>query len=193
VPPTLLVSAIGVIPDAASSVSIDLKFEGDIIYLLGDTHDELGGSEYFALLGFVGNSVPKVEADKNKKLYQRFYKAVQKGLVASAIPVLRGGLGIALAKSAMAGGLGASLDLAKVKGTSKRADLKLFSESQGRILVSVAAKDKKAFESIMQGTSFAEVGQVGGDKILITERGKRAASIPVTAAHKSFKSTFNNF
>ncbi len=193
VPPTLLVSAISVIPDSNKSVSIDFKFEGDIIYLLGDTHDELGGSEYFAHLGFVGNNVPKVEADKNKKLYQKFYKAVQKELVVSALPVLRGGTAIALAKSAMAGGLGVSADLNKVKGTSKSADFKLFSESQGRIIVSVASKNKKAFESLMQGSSISEIGKVTGDKILITDKSKKVASLPVKAALEAYKSTFKNF
>ncbi len=193
VPPTLLVSAIGVIPDATKSVSIDFKFEGDLVYLLGDTHDELGGSEYFASLGFVGNNVPRVEADKNKTLYQKFYKAVKEGLVASAIPVLRGGLAVALAKSAMGGMIGASIDISKIIGTSKAADLKLFSESQGRILVSIAPKNKKAFETLMKGSSFSLLGKVSLDKIVITEKDKKIVSLSVSAAHKAYKSTFKNF
>lgn len=193
VPPTLLVSAIGVVPDASKSVSIDFKFEGDLIYLLGDTYDELGGSEYFASLGYVGNNVPRVEADKNKKLYQKFYKAVKGRLVASAIPVLRGGVAVALAKSAMGGMLGAQINLSKVKSTSKSANFKLFSESQGRILVSIAPQNKSAFERVLNGSSYSLVGKVGGDKIVVTDKKSKVVSLKVSDAHKAYKSTFSNF
>ena len=68
VPPTLLISSIGLIEDVEKTISIDVKFSGDLVYILGETNDELGGSEYFALNKSVGNKVPKVDGQKNKKL-----------------------------------------------------------------------------------------------------------------------------
>jgi len=198
VPPTLLVSAIGVIPDAGRSVSIDFKFEGDLVYLLGETYDELGGSEYFAYLSdklkreYVGNNVPRVEALKNKKMYQQYYRAVQKELVASSIAVSRGGLAVALAKSAMAGGLGADISLEKISKHTTSDDFTLFSESQGRMLITINPKDKKAFEEIMKGTVFALVGKVEGSEIKVVGK-KTKINLKVTDALKSYRSTFKNY
>ena len=61
VPPTLLISSIGIHPDVIKSVSMDAKIEGDLVYVIGNTAEELGGSEYFALLGGIGNTVPKLD------------------------------------------------------------------------------------------------------------------------------------
>ena len=96
--PTLLVSAIGVIPDVTQAMTIDFKRVGDLIYLVGETNDELGASEFGG-----GGNVPIVDVKKNAKTYDVVSSAIQKGLVASALSVGRGGLGIALAKSAVAG------------------------------------------------------------------------------------------
>src|SRR3989338_4565615 len=106
IPPTLLVSSIGVIKDVRKAHSIDFKFDGDLIYLLGDTHDELGGSEYMRYLSeqdketYTG-TVPEVQGEKNKKMYRTFAKLTDSGLLASAISVGRGGLALALLKSSM--------------------------------------------------------------------------------------------
>jgi phosphoribosylformylglycinamidine synthase len=192
VPPTLLISAIGVIDDAEKSVSIDFKFENDLIYLLGDTYDELGGSEYFAYLGHIGNNVPGVDAVKNKKLYQTFQKAIKKELVSSAISITRGGIAVALAKSAMSGMLGAEVSLEKISKNTSSDDFTLFSESQGRLLVSIAPKDKKEFEDLMKGVSCTFVGKVSKDILKITGK-KSKAALKVSDALKSYRSTFKGY
>jgi phosphoribosylformylglycinamidine synthase len=153
--PTLLISAVAVLDDACKAVSMDLKFPGDLIYLIGDTYDELGGSEYFSYLEekqiIKANTgiCPKVTAELNKTRYIKFSQCTQQGLIASAISVSRGGFGVALCKAAMAGKLGIDIDLAVVNSRIS-ADAVLFSESQGRLLASVAPQNQKAFESIMQ-------------------------------------------
>src|SRR3989344_788718 len=103
--PTLLISAIGVIPDVTKAMTIDFKQAGNAIYLVGETNDELGASEYFSWLNIAGGRVPVVDIKKNAKAYDAVTKAIQNGRVASAIGVGRGGLGVALAKSAIAGQL----------------------------------------------------------------------------------------
>jgi phosphoribosylformylglycinamidine synthase len=200
IPPTLLISSIGVMKDATKAISIDFKFARDLVYVLGDTYDELGGSEYFALLGekdkkeYVGNNVPDVGGEKNKKLYKAFSKCTDAGIIASAISVGRGGLAVALSKSAIAGRLGVEISLEKIKGTTSD-DFTLFSESQGRILVSINPKNREKFEKTLKGNSFTLLGKVSKDeKIKISGRNKKEiVNINVADTLKSYKSTFKDF
>lgn len=200
IPPTLLVSSIGVINDVRKAHSIDFKFDGDLIYLLGDTYEELGGSEYMRYLGerdkeeYTG-TVPEVRGEKNKKMYQTFAKLTDSGLLTSAISVGRGGLALALLKSSMAGMLGIDISLQQVSKYSPSDDAVLFSESQGRILVSVSSAYKKQFETMTKGVPTYRLGNVRGDKqISIRGRGDtRVVKTSVTDALKAYKSTFKNF
>ena len=166
IPPTLLISSLGVIDDISKVISPDAKFPGDLIYVLGKTNEELGGSEYFQMAdtlnkkNCIGNIVPKVNALKNKKLYKAFHKCLTNGLIASAISVGRGGLGVALAKISMGGILGINVSLKKIAGEINRNDYVLFSESQGRIIVTINPANKKIFEKTMKGNAFFLIGEV---------------------------------
>jgi phosphoribosylformylglycinamidine synthase II len=170
VPPTLMVSSIGVMEDCRKAVSMDFKLAGDLIYVLGETRDELGGSEYFAQVGerergerFIGNSVPKVDAEKNKKLYRALGNCISRELVASAVSIQQGGLAVALAKSALAGGLGLDASLVDLPGRTTRDDFALYSESPGRVVVTVAPDDREEFEAALAGNACAQVGTVRED------------------------------
>jgi len=201
VPPTLLISAVGVIPDALKSVSIDLKYSGDLVYILGETKDELGASEYHSMISeeeqkdYLGNNVPCVDAVKNRKLYKDFYEAAQKELVSSAISVGRGGLAVALAKMAMAGNLGMDVSLAHLPGKISRDEIALFSESQGRIVASVAPENKNKFEKVLKKNSFALMGKVNKKSMIgiKNEFGKRIANFSMDSALEAYRSNFKNF
>ena len=187
--PTLLISAIGVIADATMAMTIDFKQPGDSIYLVGETNDELGASEYFSMLGdSAGSTVPVVDAKKNAKAYDALSKAIQNNIAASAIGVGRGGLAVALAKSAVAGQLGAEINLKNLPGNAKRNDSILFSESQGRILVSVRPEAKGAFEKLYQGRTLVEIGKVTGERVSIELPKTR-----VEASVSELKSAYRSF
>ena len=195
IPPTLLISSIGVVDDVLKTVSIDLKFPGDLIYILGETNDELGGSEYYSQQEKIGSGVPKVNAKKNKKLYVDYYTCIVNELISSAISINRGGLGVALAKTAMSGMLGLDISVKNLPGKVARDDFALFSESQGRILVSINPVKKKEFEKAMQGNPFALIGKVR-ENSLFTIKGKRENGIvntDVNTLEKAYKSTFKNY
>ena len=198
VPPTLLVSSISVIPDARQVVTLDLKFAGDVLYLLGDTYDELGGSEYVAMMSdenkkdYLVDSVPQVDAKKNMKMYRSYYKAIQKGLIASAIPLDRGGLGVALAKTSIAGKLGVDVNLKKLGNNTISDDVKLFSESNGRILVSVSKDKSAAFERVMKNVPLHKIGKVTDDGT-ITLRGDKTSEVNVSKALNNYRKTFKNY
>ncbi|MBU4492047.1 MAG: phosphoribosylformylglycinamidine synthase subunit PurL, partial [Euryarchaeota archaeon] len=161
IPPTVLFSTIGKIEDVRRAVTMDVKMPDDRVYVLGMTRDELGASEYFASLGYIGNDVPKVDAASAKKLYIALEKAIREGAVASCHDCSDGGLGVALAESAFSGELGMTIELTKVPVENiRRADTILFSESQSRFVVTVAPDNVERFEEIMKGNVFADMGVV---------------------------------
>ncbi len=106
IPPTLLISCLGKIDDVRKAVTMDAKRTGDLVYILGETLEELGGSEYYASRGFIGNRGPTVDAKKALDLYRRLHRAIQEGLIRSCHDCSDGGLGVAMAETAFAGGLG---------------------------------------------------------------------------------------
>lgn len=195
IPPTLLISSIGIIEDVKKTVSIDTKFAGDLIYALGKTQEEMGGSEYFEMLGYQDPHVPKVNALENKKLYKNFYTCILSNLISSAISITRGGLGVALLKMAMAGMLGIDVSLKNLTGNFSRLDFALFSESQGRIIVTVSAKNKNLFEKLMKGNAVSLIGEVtNSNQILIKgEDGKNIVKTDIETALKAYKSTFKDY
>jgi phosphoribosylformylglycinamidine synthase II len=161
VTPTLLITAIGIVSDIRSVVSMDLKAPGNLLYIVGKTYPELGGSEYYKLKGYLGKSVPKVRAIKAKKTFKTLTKAIEKGLFKSCHDLSEGGLAIAVSEMALASSLGAELSLKKVPSKEiERNDHILFSESNSRFLLEINPKDKADFEKVMKGKSFAEIGKV---------------------------------
>ncbi|MBW6484579.1 MAG: phosphoribosylformylglycinamidine synthase [Syntrophobacterales bacterium] len=167
VPPTLLFSTLGKIADVRQAVTMDVKKPGDLVYILGKTYRELGGSEWYAQHGAIGNSVPQVRPKTAKLLYRRLSLAIREGLVASCHDCSDGGLGVALAESAFAGGLGIDLELAKVpaEGISRDDEL-LFSESQSRFVTTIHPEQQEAFEAILGDSIFALIGKVAGQELL---------------------------
>jgi len=168
IPPTLLFSVISRVPDIRRCVSMDAKKAGDLVYVLGMTYAELGGSEYYRLKGFVGNAVPRVRAKEHLQTFQAIQTAIQEGLVASCHDCSDGGLAVALAETAFAGGLGMEIELSSVpqKGIT-RLDTLLFSESQGRFVLTIPAHLRSAFERLIHGLPAACVGQVTANQDLI--------------------------
>ena len=168
VPPTILISALGVIDDIEKAVTMDVKELDNLIYLLGETREELGGSEYFSLMGeescgdrFVGNDVPQVDAPRAKKLYLALHEAMIEGLIRACHDCSEGGLAVAAAEMAFAGGLGMELDLRKAAGASdfRREDFLLFSESASRLLVEVRPENEKRFEALLKGCVWSKIGK----------------------------------
>lgn len=160
IPGTLLISAISVMEDVNKSVSMYAKEAGDLIYIVGKTRDELGGSHYYDLYGAVGNHVPKVYHREAKKIFTALSRATGKNLVKAMHDCSDGGIAIALAEMVFSGGLGAEIFLtaAPYQSAAKRNDFLLFSESNSRFVVEVARKKQKEFEKILKGLPFGLAG-----------------------------------
>ncbi len=168
IPPTILFSAIGKIADINRAVTMDAKRPGDLVYVLGPTKNEIGGSEYLASKGLIGNSVPVVDIENNLRRYRALTRAIAGGLAASVHDLSDAGLGTAAAESAFAGDLGMEIDLgAVVREGVDRDDVLLFSESAGRFVVTVRSEDARAFEEVMAATVWARVGRVTEQRRLV--------------------------
>ena len=131
IPGTLLISAISVMDDVNKAVSMYAKGAGNLIYVVGKTRDELGGSHYYDLYKAIGNNVPKVYHQEAKKTFAALSKATEKGLVRAMHDCSDGGLAVSLAEVAFSGGLGMEVFLSEVaaQSSSKRNESLLFSES----------------------------------------------------------------
>jgi phosphoribosylformylglycinamidine synthase len=202
-PPTLLVSALGQIDDVRRALTLELRAAGDALYALGETGDHTGASEYFRYLGereglraeigrpapYVGRRPPTVDPERNLELYRALERATREGLVRSATTPTRGGLAVALARSALAGGLGAELDLDRLPATGRLpADVLLFSESTGRFLVTVAPADREGFESCFRGLACERVGEVSEEpRLRWTRSGAPVGEVTLRALREGFQ------
>lgn len=184
IPPTLLVSGIGVMENVDQAVSIEPKAAGDLVYVIGDTKDELGASEYYAMHGFTGNNVPETDGEANLAIYKALSKANKHHWIASALPVTIGGLGVALAKKCIASGHGMDLRLL----STLRLDTYMFSESTGRVVVTIDPKHKQDFEFLF-GDDAHFLGTVT-DKAVLSIDG---IDMPVTDLETAYKQPLKDF
>lgn len=166
IPPTLLITTMGVIPDATKALSIDAKFPGDLLYILNTAEE-------------------KFDAKRNLALYRSFYKAAQNNLISSSISVNQGGLGVALAKKLIAGGLGAEV----------KTNTNIFLETTGQILVSVNPDKAQLFESVFSKNIFNKIGVVTKNPILkiVTTKNKSLINSSIKNLETAYKKTFKDF
>ncbi len=173
IPGTILISAIGIMEDVTKTVSAYAKQPGDLVYVVGNTYEEMGGSHYFDLFAATGNSVPKVYPKEAKKVFAALSKASEKKIIKAMHDCSEGGIAVAAAEMAFAGGLGMDIFLsevpykaqsAKAKAKNLRNDYVLFSESNSRFIVEVEKRHQKEFELILKGLPFGLIGCISKEK-----------------------------
>jgi len=180
-----------VMEDVSQAVSMDCKQKGDLLYIVGTTWNELGGSHYYGIHGYTGKDVPKVNPRKGKRLMNTLSAAMEKGLVEACHDCSEGGIGVAAAEMAFAGGLGMEIHLKQVPlgEPINRDDSVLFSESNTRFLVEVAPKHKAKFENMMTGVDFAAIGRVTNKQRLEVYglTGKKVLSAPLAELKEAWQ------
>jgi phosphoribosylformylglycinamidine synthase II len=193
IPPTLLISAVGILTDASRTTTPDFKRAGSLIYLLGETLEELGGSEYFRRHQGLGREVPKVDAARGRRTMVTVGSAVREGVVAACHDLSDGGLGIALAEMCFSGGVGARIALNKVPGSRrfKRDDFLLFSESNSRFLCEVPSHKRDSFEGLAAGMRVPcrAIGRTSEEPELIIDglRGDEVARLSLSEAETAWR------
>ncbi len=158
IPPSLLISAMGQVDDVRHCVTMDLKEAGNVIYQVGETKDELGGSHFSLVHGLKGGQVPQVVQPQAKNTFVAMHQAIRSGAVRACHDLSEGGLAVAAAEMAFAGGIGIELDLEPLTSSGLSATTLLFSESNTRFLVEVEADKTAAFESTLQGIPCFRLG-----------------------------------
>jgi phosphoribosylformylglycinamidine synthase len=167
---TLQFTITSMVPDIRKCVTMDAKHPGHIVYVVGVTRDELGGSEYFDMFGYTGKNVPQVRIDEVLPTYRAVSEAIDNELLASVHGVYRGGLGVHLAQVAFGGALGLEVDLNKVPCENiKKNDKLLFSESAGRFIITLPPENITKFEEVLKkhGCTYFSVGTVTSEKTLV--------------------------
>ncbi len=194
IPPTLLFSVLGIVPDINKAVSSDFKTAGDAIYLLGVTKAEMAGSELASELGQTGGQVPTVNAVAALASYRIIHKAMQAGLVTACHDLSDGGLAVAVAEMCLGGRLGATLDLQSIPTEGNLSELeKLYSESASRLLLSVKQEHCNAFETLFQNnaTPITRIGTVEDTPKLCFINEHNDFEVQLDSLTNAFKATLN--
>ncbi len=190
IPPSVLFSVIAKMDDIRLAVTLDAKLAGDDVYVLGMTKDETGGSEYFAMLGFTGNKVPKLDVPAALAMYAKVAELTAQKLAHSLHTPGFGGLAVGFAKVAMGGRLGLTVDLSAIPQTGglETAEL-LYSESNTRFIMTAAPERREEIAKLLKGVPFARVGQVTADPVLKFRGDAGEIGFTVDALVKAYKST----
>lgn len=195
IPPTVLVSVIAKIPNAARAVTMDFKKDGNPVYILGLTRNELGGSEYAAMKDARYKSAPLVhDPAQARGCYRKLFEAINTGSVAACHDLSDGGLGVALAEMCFAGEMGVSVELGAVPQEGCTTDAQvLFSESQCRLVLEVDAAHEQSIAGLFAGLPFARIGTVRkGETVEVTGlKRKRALAVSRIDLKAAWRSTLD--
>ena len=195
IPPTLLISALTIVDDVNKCVTMDLKRPGNWLFIVGQTKNELGGSHYYKIYNEIGSNVPKVDLQTAPNIAAKISEAIEKGLVAGCHDCSEGGLAVALAEMAFAGGLGIEADL---RGLPKSDDCRsahsqLFSESNSRYIIEVEPENYGSFAKLMLNLPFGQIGKVTDNKKLIikSDKGTELINTDINELKKAWQRTFD--
>ncbi|MSR53573.1 MAG: phosphoribosylformylglycinamidine synthase subunit PurL [Gemmataceae bacterium] len=158
IPGTLLISAMGIVHDVRHCVTMDLKEAGNHLYLVGETKEELGGSHYHVVTGQTGGAVPRVDLQRAPEIFAAVHTAISHALVRACHDTSEGGLAVALAEMAFAGGVGADVTNLKDAGPSLSDTALLFSESTTRFVLEVKSEHVLAIQKLFAGLPLAKIG-----------------------------------
>jgi phosphoribosylformylglycinamidine synthase len=167
--PTPTVGLVGVLEDASKRVTMAFRDASDVVVLLGETADELGGSEYLSVVhGVIAGAPPALVIEDEFAIHQALLAAIEAGLVKSAHDCSEGGIAIALAECAIVGGVGASVAL----DDDLDAVASLFSETQGRIVLTCAEADAEALTDLLvaREVPFSVIGEVRGERLIVENK-----------------------
>lgn len=195
IPPTLLISAMSLVDDIDKCVTMDLKKPGNLLFVIGRTNNELGGSHYYKTHGCTGANVPKLDLSSAPEIARRIAAAIADGLVESCHDCSEGGLAVALAEMAFAGGLGVEASLRGLPRSKDcvRSDTQLFSESNSRYLVEVTPKNFDAFAKRMLNLPFGQLGTVSATPNVVVrdEDGRNLIDAQIDTLKQAWQKTFN--
>ncbi len=188
IPGTILISAIGMVPDVEKTVTMDLKAAGNKLFVLGDTRAEMGGSYYAKLHNENGGTAPQPLTEGLAR-YRALHRAIRSDLVESCHDLSEGGLGVALAEMALAGRLGADVHLKGMVANVAHDDLLLFSESIGRFVLEVKPENVQQLQFQLAAEPLGEIGTVTEDATFVVNgyEGDEIVNVPVADLEQAWR------
>lgn len=199
IPGTLLISALGIVPDVNKTVTMDLKQAGNFLFVVGDTRAEMGGSHYTLVgdLASEGNNTPPAPVKDSLTRMRRLHQAMQAGLVQACHDCAEGGIAVALAEMCIAGGVGLEVQLMRIPrdyhANYARDEVIFFAESLSRFLVEVRPEDEAAFRAILDDVPHECIGVVGGDRLVVNGRtGDALLSLTVVEMEQAWRGTVSS-
>jgi phosphoribosylformylglycinamidine synthase II len=192
--PTPVLGIVGLIEDVRKAVSPGFKTSGDIILLVGETREELGGSEYARLVhGAETGPAPRIDLALEKRVQDLCLAAIDAGFVRSTHDLSEGGLAVTLAECAFHSPrkVGCVVEL----DDDLRPDAVLFGETQSRILITCrpSSLDKLLSLAWKAGVKAAVIGRTGGAEIAIRHRGRELVRVTVDDAYRAWKDAIPEF
>jgi len=195
IPSTLLISAMSIVDDVNKCVTMDVKKAGNLLFIAGETKNELGGSHYYKINDQLGANVPKVDLETGPKIAAKICEAIADGLIVSCHDCSEGGLAVALAEMGFAGGLGIEADLRGLPKSNNcsRIDAQLFSESNSRYIVEVEPENYDTFAKLMLNLPFGQIGKVTEEKTLLIkgQDGKAVIKADLSSLKEAWQKTFD--
>jgi phosphoribosylformylglycinamidine synthase len=163
IPPTLLISAMGRVTDVRRAVTMDLKGVGNLLYLVGMTKEEMGGSHFNLVTGQTVGQAPATDLSLAPLIFRAIATAIERGLIRSCHDLSEGGLAVTIAEMAFAGDIGADI---MVLPSGLADHVALFSESTTRFAVEVTPEHAANLERLFQGLPLLKLGQTCAEKRL---------------------------
>ena len=195
--PTPVLGVVGLIEDATKVVRRAFQSDGDVVVLLGESRDELGGSEYLKVIhGLVRGVPPVLDLAREAALQRLLVEGASKGLIRSAHDCAEGGLAVTLAECCFDTEFGTDTDVAAVAAEGTFGDIAtLFGESASRVVVSVAANRTAEMVALAAaaGVPATAIGRVGGDRIRISVEGRRLIDEPLHEAERIWSTAIDNY
>ncbi len=175
IPPTLLISAVGIIPDIDRAVTLDLKSPGSEIYLIGEFRPTFGGSHFSLVTGRPADQPVPAPSQASPRVYRSLFQAIQSGWVSAAHDLSEGGLGVAAAEMAIAGRLGIQIDLPGQDPLPAA-----FGETNGCLLVEVPESSAALFNAHFYPSLCQKIGKVSAEPVFSLQHlGQEILSLPV--------------
>ncbi len=189
--PTLLVSLMGIVPDVRRAVTTDFKAAGDLIFLVGETRGELGGTRFERLAGSPLGESPSARPAAAFSVYRKLHRAMRRGIVRSCHDLSDGGLWAALAECSLGGRLGARVDLTELPvspACGRESERLLFCETPSRLIVTVSPRDRARWTRAMARAPLACIGQVTADaRVRVAAAGRELATIDMEEIARAWK------
>ena len=183
--PTPLIGVLGLIEK--SPLLPTIPSENDIILLLGETKDELGGSEYYEYIhNFIGGLVPKVDVSESKKNMESVLSLISKNLIKIIHDCSKGGLAVGISELCISGKIGCDIDLTTI--SEMPSEKTLFSESHSRYILVIEKKNLAAVKTLLSKNkcSFSEIGMFTGDQIIFKSNSKPILKLRVDKAENNY-------